>query len=85
MRGPHSTRTKHEGPTDYSLPLGAAKIPLSIAKSRLNRLREKFSIPDAMELLVPRPDKRACFPKHDCFAISEAILYAERRTPFELL
>lgn len=43
-------------------------------ESELDTFRERYRIPDTIEMIVPTLDKRACYPREGCVAVSEAIL-----------
>ncbi|XP_022883483.1 axoneme-associated protein mst101(2)-like [Olea europaea var. sylvestris] len=38
---------------------------------RLGKLRERYSVPHNIEMLVPEPNERACYPRPGCVAVSE--------------
>ncbi|XP_022853220.1 uncharacterized protein LOC111374722 [Olea europaea var. sylvestris] len=70
-----------DSPPDTSVHWGASDYPSKLREADLGRLRTEYRIPDSVDLILPEPEERACYPRPGCVAISEAILRAGLRLP----
>ena len=61
--------------------MGASDYPSKLREADLGRLNTEYRIPDSVDLILPGPEERACYPRPGCVAISEAILRAGLRLP----
>lgn len=53
---------------------GASLLPSCVKVNELDTFRERYKIPDTIEMFVPTHDERACYPRERCSETSEAIL-----------
>ncbi|XP_022874088.1 uncharacterized abhydrolase domain-containing protein DDB_G0269086-like [Olea europaea var. sylvestris] len=70
-----------DSPPDTSVHWGASDYSSKLREADLGRLRTEYRIPDSVDLILPGPEERACYPRSGCVAISEAILRAGLRLP----
>ncbi|XP_022877114.1 uncharacterized protein LOC111395372 [Olea europaea var. sylvestris] len=54
-----------EEAVDYTQEWGASRVPSNMTEKRLGELRERYSVPHNIEMLVPEPNERACYPRPD--------------------
>ncbi|KAL2525972.1 Uncharacterized protein Adt_11026 [Abeliophyllum distichum] len=47
----------------------AMDVPSIMVEEDLTKLREAYRIPEDIELILPRPNERACFPRRRCTAL----------------
>lgn len=59
---------------DYEAGWGAAKVASAMTSTKLVELREKYSILDYIEILVPEAYERVCYPRSSCVAVGEFLL-----------
>ncbi|XP_022858483.1 uncharacterized protein LOC111379357 [Olea europaea var. sylvestris] len=57
-----------EEAVDYTQEWGASKVPSNMTGKRLGELRERYSVPHNIEMLVPEPNEWACYPRLGCVA-----------------
>ncbi|XP_022889378.1 actin cytoskeleton-regulatory complex protein pan1-like [Olea europaea var. sylvestris] len=62
-----------EEAVDYTQEWGASRVPSNMTGKRLGELRERYSVPHYIEMLVPEPNERACYPRPGCVAEIHAI------------
>ncbi|XP_022873607.1 axoneme-associated protein mst101(2)-like [Olea europaea var. sylvestris] len=48
---------------------------------RLGEPRERYNVPHHIEMLVPEPNERACYPRPGCVAVSEYLFKTSMRLP----
>ena len=70
-----------EEAVDYTQEWGASRVPSNMTGKRLGKLRERYSVPHNIEMLVPEPNERACYPRPGCVAVSEYLFKAGMRLP----
>ncbi|XP_022891702.1 uncharacterized protein LOC111406522 [Olea europaea var. sylvestris] len=72
-----------EDPVDYSEEWGASRVLSSMNWKRLGEIRERYSVPHSIEMLVPEPNERACYPRFGCVAVSEYLFKIVVRDKFK--
>ncbi|XP_022890577.1 uncharacterized protein LOC111405776 [Olea europaea var. sylvestris] len=45
---------------------------------RLGEIRDRYSVPHTVEILVPEPNEWACYPRSGCVAVSEYLFKADK-------
>lgn len=70
-----------EGPVNYRMKWGVSECSSNVEASELETFREKYRISETIEMFVPTPDERACYPREWCVAVSDAILAGGMRLP----
>ncbi|XP_022881033.1 axoneme-associated protein mst101(2)-like [Olea europaea var. sylvestris] len=70
-----------EEPVDHTEEWRASRVPSSMTWKRLGEIRERYSAPHTIEILVPEPNERACYPRPSCVAVSEYLFKAEEGIP----
>ncbi|KAL2498328.1 Uncharacterized protein Adt_23878 [Abeliophyllum distichum] len=61
-----------EGSDPYRMEVvrwAALDVPSIMVEEDLTRLREQYKIPSDVELILPGPNERACFPREGCTAL----------------
>ncbi|XP_022841900.1 uncharacterized protein LOC111365575 [Olea europaea var. sylvestris] len=57
-----------EEDVDYTQEWGASRVPSNMTGKRLGELREWYSVPHNIEMLVPESNEWACYPRPGCVA-----------------
>lgn len=57
MGGPHSAWMMQKIPINYSVRLGTSLWLTCAKKSKLETFRERYKIPNTIEMFVPTPDE----------------------------
>lgn len=70
-----------EEPIDYEADWRTAKIPFSMTFKKLVELREKYSLPHYIELLVLEAHERVCFLRPGSMVVSEYLFKAGTHEP----
>lgn len=69
-------------PVDTSVQWGASNYPSTVTSEQLERCRTVCRIPHTIEMIIPEPHERACYPRPGCVAVSDHLLRAGLRLPF---
>ncbi|KAL2518231.1 Uncharacterized protein Adt_14478 [Abeliophyllum distichum] len=59
----------------------AMNVPSIMVEEDLTKLREAYKIPEDIELILPGPNKRACFPRRGCTALHLNAFVSGMRLP----
>ncbi|KAL2461994.1 Uncharacterized protein Adt_45414 [Abeliophyllum distichum] len=59
----------------------AMDVPSIMVEENLTKLREAYRIPEDIELILPGPNERACFPRRGCTAIHLNAFVSGMRLP----
>ncbi|KAL2492156.1 Uncharacterized protein Adt_27784 [Abeliophyllum distichum] len=59
----------------------ALDVPSIMVEEDLTRMREQYRIPSNVELILPGPNERACFPREGCTALHLNALVSGLRLP----
>ncbi|KAL2506560.1 Uncharacterized protein Adt_22181 [Abeliophyllum distichum] len=59
----------------------AMDVPSIMKEEDLTRLREEYRIPEDIELILPGPNERACFPRRGCTALHLNAFVSGMRLP----
>ncbi|KAL2541058.1 Uncharacterized protein Adt_02036 [Abeliophyllum distichum] len=59
----------------------AMDVPSIMEEGDLTKLREEYRIPEDIELILPGPNERACFPRRGCTALHLNAFVSGMRLP----
>ncbi|KAL2497748.1 Uncharacterized protein Adt_23298 [Abeliophyllum distichum] len=59
----------------------AMDVPSIMKEEDLTRLREEYRVPEDIELILPGPNERACFPRRGCTALHLNAFVSGMRLP----
>ncbi|KAL2453968.1 Uncharacterized protein Adt_48533 [Abeliophyllum distichum] len=63
----------------------ALDVPSIMVEKDLTRMREQYRIPSDVELILPGPNERACFPREGCTAFHLNAFVSRLRLPLHLM
>ncbi|KAL2490596.1 Uncharacterized protein Adt_26224 [Abeliophyllum distichum] len=73
-----------EGTDPYRMEVvrwAALDLPSILVEEDLTKMREQYRIPSDVELILPRPNERACFPREGCTALHLNAFVSGMRLP----
>ncbi|KAL2485779.1 Uncharacterized protein Adt_30535 [Abeliophyllum distichum] len=63
----------------------ALDVPSIMVEKDLKKLRETYRVPIDIELMLPKPNERACFPRRGCIALHLNAFVSGMRLPLHPL